>query len=146
MDLYEHGSDAGSVMSSRSAAGNGDFMEQLRTSVRNATSEITSSFYSVTERVSSFTSQAQSFINNYVEQTYTTKKMKASNYWETRDMYPRMGWHDVQAVVSGNAARDVASHFVQVNTEINFLSFIFLFFSSDGIIIVYLSQITVNLF
>lgn len=31
-----------------------------------------------------------------------------------REMIPRMPWHDVHASVSGVAARDLASHFVQV--------------------------------
>lgn len=37
----------------------------------------------------------------------------ASSGWETRDLYPRSGWHDVHSSVSGLAARDVANHFVE---------------------------------
>jgi hypothetical protein len=31
-----------------------------------------------------------------------------------RDMVPRMPWHDIHAFVGGIAARDIASHFIQV--------------------------------
>ena len=31
-----------------------------------------------------------------------------------RETHPRMPWHDLHAAVSGVAARDVASHFIQV--------------------------------
>ena len=33
--------------------------------------------------------------------------------FESRDLYPRTGWHDCQCCVSGVAARDVAAHFVE---------------------------------
>jgi len=112
IDQYEVSSDVGSVMSTRSSFST-DVVQSIRSSVQSATTTISSSISTVSDAVCSFTSQAQSMINSYVEQTYTTKKLKTSSYWETRDMYPRMGWHDVQAVVSGQAARDVAAHFVQ---------------------------------
>jgi hypothetical protein len=32
----------------------------------------------------------------------------------TRDMFPRMPWHDVQVFVGGVAARDIVSHYIQV--------------------------------
>jgi hypothetical protein len=32
----------------------------------------------------------------------------------TRDMFPRMPWHDIHAFVGGVVARDISSHFVQV--------------------------------
>jgi hypothetical protein len=38
---------------------------------------------------------------------------------ETREAYPRMPWHDLQACVAGSAARDVAAHFIQVGTVVN---------------------------
>lgn len=41
----------------------------------------------------------------------TTKKINAL---ESRDLHPRMPWHDIQCSISGLIARDVASHFVQV--------------------------------
>lgn len=31
-----------------------------------------------------------------------------------RELYPRLGWHDVHAKVLGLPARDISSHFVQV--------------------------------
>lgn len=31
----------------------------------------------------------------------------------TRDMFPRMPWHDIHAYVGGLAARDISSHFIQ---------------------------------
>ena len=31
-----------------------------------------------------------------------------------RETHPRMPWHDLHSAVSGAAARDVASHFIQV--------------------------------
>jgi phosphatidylserine/phosphatidylglycerophosphate/cardiolipin synthase-like enzyme len=34
--------------------------------------------------------------------------------YPTRELYPRMPWHDVQACVTGIPARDLAAHFVQV--------------------------------
>lgn len=33
--------------------------------------------------------------------------------FEVRDLYPRMGWHDLHCGISGLAARDVSSHFVK---------------------------------
>jgi hypothetical protein len=32
----------------------------------------------------------------------------------TRDMFPRMPWHDIQVFVGGVVARDIVSHFIQV--------------------------------
>ena len=31
----------------------------------------------------------------------------------TRDMFPRMPWHDIHAYVGGLGARDISSHFIQ---------------------------------
>jgi hypothetical protein len=61
----------------------------------------------------SMASQARAAVESYKDQYYTAQKLKKSNYWEARDLYPRMGWHDVQCGISGRAARDIASHFVQ---------------------------------
>jgi phosphatidylserine/phosphatidylglycerophosphate/cardiolipin synthase-like enzyme len=57
---------------------------------------------------------SENAIKSYREQAITVKKMKKSGYWEQRDLYPRMAWHDIHSAVSGGVARDVASHFVQV--------------------------------
>jgi hypothetical protein len=43
----------------------------------------------------------------------TTKQMKSLAALEPRELYPRMGWHDIQCAISGRVARDIASHFVQ---------------------------------
>ena len=32
----------------------------------------------------------------------------------TRELYPRIGWHDVHSKIIGIPARDLSSHFVQV--------------------------------
>lgn len=31
-----------------------------------------------------------------------------------RELYPRLGWHDVHTKVTGLVARDISSHFIQV--------------------------------
>jgi hypothetical protein len=74
-----------------------------------------SSIFSFSETMSSYASQAKAAMNNYKEQYITSQRLKKSSYWETRDLYPRMGWHDVHTGISGRAGRDVASHFIQVN-------------------------------
>lgn len=74
----------------------------------------TSSFYtSVSTSVMTYSEQAQSMFQNYREKVQATKRLQKSGYWETRDVYPRMGWHDLHSAISGGAVRDVASHFVQ---------------------------------
>jgi len=100
--------------SSVSAKGGRELVRSMRTSLYSVSTGVSSSLNSVSDVVTSFTSQAQSVITSYVGQTYNTKKLKTSHYWGARDLYPRMPWHDVQAVVSGPAARDVATHFIQV--------------------------------
>ena len=55
----------------------------------------------------SFGSLAETF-NDNVSTVSETSKM------EIRESVPRMPWNDVHASVSGSAARDVASHIVQV--------------------------------
>lgn len=40
--------------------------------------------------------------------------------YPTRELYPRMPWHDIQACVTGLPARDLAAHFVQVVTSLTF--------------------------
>ncbi len=52
------------------------------------------------------------------------KSQKSTQPPETRDLYPRMAWHDVQSAISGRAARDVASHFVQVRDIPHNVSFL----------------------
>lgn len=79
-----------------------------------------SSITAFSDVVMSSISQAKAAVDSYAEQYITSKKLKNSNFWEARDLYPRMGWHDVQAGISGRAARDVASHFVQVNHDVFF--------------------------
>jgi hypothetical protein len=74
-----------------------------------------SSLFSFSETMASYASQAKAAMNTYKEQYITSQRLKKSSYWETRDLYPRMGWHDVHAGISGRAARDVASHFIQVS-------------------------------
>jgi hypothetical protein len=74
-----------------------------------------SSLFSFSETMASYASQAKAAMNSYKEQYITSQRLKKSSYWETRDLYPRMGWHDVHAGISGRAARDVASHFIQVS-------------------------------
>lgn len=49
--------------------------------------------------------------NAAVDALKSSRKIKA--LYEIRDVYPRMGWHDVHAGVTGCAARDVAAHFVK---------------------------------
>ena len=55
----------------------------------------------------SFGALADSFADNA---SVISEKSKM----EIRETYPRMPWNDVQASISGSAARDVASHIVQV--------------------------------
>jgi hypothetical protein len=38
-----------------------------------------------------------------------------ANPYQAVEMYPRMPWYDVHGCVTGNAAKDLASHFVQVD-------------------------------
>lgn len=46
--------------------------------------------------------------------TSKVKKHRVDEMDVIREAYPRMAWHDLQAAITGEAARDVASHFVQV--------------------------------
>jgi phosphatidylserine/phosphatidylglycerophosphate/cardiolipin synthase-like enzyme len=64
--------------------------------------------------VKTYASQAIAAVDSYAEQYMMKRKLKKSNYWETRDLYPRMAWHDCQVGVSGSIARDLTSHFIQV--------------------------------
>jgi hypothetical protein len=34
-----------------------------------------------------------------------------------REMYPRLGWHDVHSKIVGLPARDLSSHFIQVSSR-----------------------------
>jgi hypothetical protein len=94
-----------------------------------------SSLFSFSETMASYASQAKAAMNTYKEQYITSQRLKKSSYWETRDLYPRMGWHDVHAGISGRAARDVASHFIQVRifllaTTVSYFIFLTSFFFS----------------
>jgi phosphatidylserine/phosphatidylglycerophosphate/cardiolipin synthase-like enzyme len=42
--------------------------------------------------------------------------------YPTRELFPRMPWHDVHACVTGLPTRDLAAHFVQVFLFLSFLS------------------------
>jgi ribosomal protein L32 len=53
-------------------------------------------------------------VSTYISSGQKTKKqMKSLAALESRELYPRMGWHDIQCAISGRVARDIASHFVQ---------------------------------
>lgn len=91
-----------------------DSFKRLSMSQSSISSGVSSSVSYLSDQFKSYSSQATTIIKNYRDQMQTVKKLKKSGYWETRDLYPRIAWHDVQAVISGSAARDVASHFIQV--------------------------------
>lgn len=71
-----------------------------------------SSIRSSIEFISSQIQTAKEHYNSVVAQK------KGGNTLEPRELYPRMPWHDVQASVTGLAARDCASHFVQVEIDV----------------------------
>jgi hypothetical protein len=52
-------------------------------------------------------------INPIIEKAKRDALMQA---YELRELFPRTGWHDAHASVNGLAARDIASHFVQVSS------------------------------
>ena len=90
-----------------------------RQSTRTSMQEFAETFSETTKSIvssvsASLKSYSESASKYYTEKVVITRKLKKSGYWEQRDLYPRMGWHDVQAAVSGRVARDIASHFVQV--------------------------------
>ncbi len=85
-----------------------DLRSGLETGIVASKSSIRSSI----EFISSQIQTAKEHYNSVVAQK------KAGNTLEPRELYPRMPWHDVQASVTGLAARDCASHFVQVTIQI----------------------------
>lgn len=84
-----------------------------------AVSELESSPDVEREKPKSALSTAMKFVANSwnaltesLAETYSVLSEKSKI--ELRETHPRMPWHDCHAAVSGAAARDVASHFIQV--------------------------------
>lgn len=76
-------------------------LETSKTSLRSSIEFITAQIQTAKEHYNSVVAQK-----------------KVTNTLEPRELYPRMPWHDVQASVTGLAARDCAAHFVQVRSSL----------------------------
>lgn len=85
----------------------------LKPTDAQSTAHRTSILRSMVDGVASFIDKADNILKEY-NQSNKRHRVKKSALWEKRDVYPRMPWHDVQAGVSGVAARDLAYHFIQV--------------------------------
>lgn len=73
-----------------------DGLQQSRSTLAQTVDYFSTQFRVYKEQVSSF-----------------QRATKKASSLEQRDLFPRMPWHDVQAAISGSAARDLAAHFVQ---------------------------------
>ena len=77
--------------------------QELRTGLESSKQSLRSSIDFISTQIQT----AKEHYNSRIAQ-------RSGNALEPREVHPRMPWHDVQASVTGLAARDVAAHFVQV--------------------------------
>ena len=74
-------------------------------------------FSSLLDAISNFSSAVTAATANSKGDGTASASVNAAplpRHGTTRDMFPRMPWHDIHAFVGGVVARDIASHFVQV--------------------------------
>eukprot|EP00981_Chlorochromonas_danica_P012554 scaffold5146_cov164-Ochromonas_danica.AAC.3 len=74
---------------------------------------LSSAATNVTSTLGTFTENASFMLQSYIGGIQTKKSLKSLSALEPRELYPRMGWHDIHCAINGRLARDVASHFVQ---------------------------------
>ncbi|RYH23733.1 hypothetical protein EON65_17425 [archaeon] len=94
------------LKSSGQAQQRGSIISEFKDSINFAANNMSNTF-------SFFTESANTMYQSYVATNASNKKSKTLSSLEAREVYPKMGWHDIQAAISGRVARDVASHFVQ---------------------------------
>eukprot|EP01031_Cornospumella_fuschlensis_P036058 gene36058-43728_t len=93
-------------LSKTSVQPRGSIISEVKDSISFATNNVSSA-------VSFFKESASNMYQSYVAANAANRKSKTLSSLEAREVYPKMGWNDIQAAISGKVARDVASHFVQ---------------------------------
>lgn len=78
---------------------------------------LSSAATNVSSTLGTFTENASFMLQSYIGGIQTKKSLKSLSTLEPREVYPRMGWHDIHCAINGRLARDVASHFVQVSFD-----------------------------
>jgi hypothetical protein len=96
----------GGQPSERRGSARSSFIGDLKSSLQSSKQSIRSSLQYLGTQIQT----AKEMYTRHIAQ-------KSPNTLEPRETVPRMGWHDIQASVTGLVARDVASHFVQVITS-----------------------------